>query len=70
MNKQYVVRCSSAAGHSMAGLYLGSVTSNGIVATLKQDRARHFDSTFAARDAIRRLDRSFSGTTWDICHVA
>ena len=70
MPDRYIVRCSSAASRSMAGIYLGSFTSSGIVATWKQDRARRFDSTFAAKDAIRRLDCSFSGTTWETIHVS
>lgn len=69
MPENYIVRCSLATGRSMAGIYLGSFTSNGIVATWKEERARRFSSTFAARDAIRRLARRFSGTTWEAFHV-
>ena len=70
MPDRCVVRCSSAEGRSMTGIYLGSFTSSGIVATWKEERARRFDSTSAASDAIRRLGSSFSGTTWESIHVA
>ena len=69
MNNRFIVRCSSAVGRSMAGVYLGGLTASGIIATWKPERARHFDIEQTAADVAARLSRDFSGTTWEAFHV-
>jgi hypothetical protein len=69
MSENYTIRCSSSVGRTMAGIFFGSLTTNGIVATWKQERARRFDSRHAAIEAASRLGRNFSGTTWEVIGV-
>jgi len=70
MSECYLVRCTAAAGRAMSGIYAASLTATGMVATWKQERAARYDSETAAASTARRLARKFSGTTWEICHVA
>lgn len=70
MPDRYLVRCTAAAGRAMAGIYSAGLTSNGMIATWKQERATCFDTKVAASDVATRLARRFSGTTWEACHVA
>lgn len=70
MNKCYLVRCTAAAGRAMAGIYAARLTATGMVATWKQERAARYDSETDAATAARRLAGKFSGTSWEVCHVA
>lgn len=70
MPDRYLVRCTAAAGRAMSGIYAASLTTTGMVATWKQDRAARYDSETAAANAARRLARKFSGTSWEVCNVA
>lgn len=69
MTENYVARCSSSSGRTMADIYLGSLTISSIVAIWKQDRARRFDNCRAATEPATRLGKSFSGTRWEAVHV-
>lgn len=70
MSERYLVRCSAAAGRAMAGIYAAGLTTTGMVATWKQERAARYDSEMAAASIARKLARKFAGTAWEICHVA
>lgn len=70
MSERYLVRCTAAAGRTMAGIYAARLTATGIVATWKQERAARYDSETDAASAARRLAGKSSGTTWEVCHVA
>lgn len=68
MAERYLVRCTAAAGRVMTGIYAASLTTTGMVATWKQERAARYDSLAAAAVAFR-LGKKFSGTTWEVFHV-
>lgn len=68
MTERYLVRCTAAAGRAMAGIYAASLTTTGMVATWKQERAARYDSR-AATDVAFRLGKKFSGTTWEAFHA-
>lgn len=70
MSERYLVRCTESAGRAMSGIYAASLTATGMVATWKQERAARYDSETDAASTARRLARKFSGTSWEICHVA
>lgn len=70
MSERYLVRCTAAAGRAMAGIYAARLTATGMVATWKQERAARYDSETDASSAARRLAGKFSGTAWEVCHVA
>ena len=70
MSELYLVRCTAAAGRAMAGIYAARLTATGMVATWKQERAARYDSETDATNTARRLARKFSGTSWEVCHVA
>lgn len=69
MSDTYLVRCAVAAGCAMAGIYAASLTTTGMVATWKQERAARYDSQATAAGVASRLGQKFSGTTWEIFHV-
>lgn len=68
MSESFLVRCSAAPGRAMAGVYAARVTTTGIVATWKQERAARYQSEVDAVSAARRLGSKFSGTIWEVCH--
>ena len=71
MPDRYLVRCSSAIGWAMAGIYLSRLPAiSGMVATWKRERAARFETETAAANAALHLARRFSGTTWETIHVA
>lgn len=70
MSDGYLVRCTAAEGRAMAGIYAARLTATGMIATWKQERAVRYDNKTAAIDDARRLARKFSGTSWEVCHVA
>ena len=55
MSERYLVRCSAAAGRAMAGIYAAGLTTTGMVATWKQERAARYDSEMAAASIARKL---------------
>ena len=70
MPDNYIVRCSSAIGWAMTGIYLARLPAvSGMVATWKQERAARFDTENEAANAASRLARRFSGTTWEAVHA-
>lgn len=68
MSNRYLVRCTAAAGRAMAGIYAARLTTTGMVATWKQERAARYDSEADAACTARRLAGKFTGTTWEVCH--
>lgn len=68
MTERYMVRCTAAAGRAMAGIYAARLTTTGMVATWKQERAARYDSKTAADGVAARLARKFTGTAWEVCH--
>ena len=71
MTDNYLVRCSSAIGWAMAGIYLAKLPAiSGMIATWKPERAARFETEAAAANAASRLARRFSGTAWEVSHVA
>lgn len=68
MSKGYLVHCTAALGRTMAGIYAAGLTATGMVATWKRERAARYDSEAAAATVARRLERKFSGTTWEVSH--
>ena len=64
MSDRYLVRCTDAIGRAMAGIYAAGVTSTGMVATWKQDRAARYESETAAAGVASRLAGKFAGTAW------
>lgn len=70
MSERYLVRCSAATGRAMAGIYAAGLTTTGMIATWKHERAARYDSKTAAANVARRLARKFSGTSWEIFDVA
>lgn len=68
MSEGYLVRCTAAAGRAMAGIYAARLTTTGMVATWKQERAARYDSKTDAEGVASRLARKFSGTAWEVCH--
>lgn len=71
MADRYLVRCSaSQPAQPMSGIYAARLTTTGMVATWKQERAARYDSEKDAATAARRLAGKFSGTSWEVCHVA
>ncbi|MBP5997440.1 MAG: hypothetical protein KA535_05785 [Azonexus sp.] len=70
MSECYLVRCTAAGGRAMAGIYAARLTTTGMVATWKQERAARYSSDMDAANMAHRLARKFSGTTWEICNVA
>lgn len=70
MSESYLVRCTGAASRAMSGIYAAGLTTTGMVATWKRERAARYDSKMAAARIARRLARKFAGTAWEICHVA
>ena len=69
MTDRYLVRCTAAAGWAMAGIYAAGLTTTGMVATWKQERAARYDSQAAAAGIASRLGKKFSGTTWETFHA-
>lgn len=70
MTEHYLVRCTAAAGRAMAGIYAAGLTATGMVATWQQDRAARYESKTDAAGVASRLGKKFSGTAWEVCHVA
>lgn len=70
MTERYLVRCTADGGRAMSGIYAARLTATGMVATWQQERAARYDSKKDAASAARRLVCKFSGTTWEVCHVA
>lgn len=71
MSERYLVRCATShPAQPMTGIYAARLTATGMVATWKQERAARYDSERDAASAARRLAGKFTGTTWEICHVA
>lgn len=68
MSDRYLVRCNAAAGRAMAGIYAARLTTTGMVATWKRERAIRYESEADAATVARRLERKFSGTTWEVSH--
>lgn len=68
MTDRYLVHCTTALGRTMAGIYAAGLTATGIVATWKRERAARYDSEADAATVARRLERKFSGTTWEVSH--
>lgn len=67
MTDRYLVRCAdSHPAQPMTGVYLGRITTNGIVAAWKQERAARYETALAASDVARRMGRKFTGTTWAV----
>jgi len=64
MSSHYLVRCTAAAGRTMTGIYAARLTTTGIVATWKKDRAARYDRKAAADGIAARLARRFAGTVW------
>lgn len=69
MNEHFIVRCTAAVGWAMAGIFAARLTTTGMVATWKRERAARYDSASNAEAVARRLERKFSGTTWEVSHV-
>lgn len=70
MPELYIVRCSSAIGWAMAGIYLARLPAiSGMVATWKQERAARFETEAEAARAASRLAHRFSGTAWEAVHA-
>lgn len=61
---RYLVRCTEAAGRTMAGIYAAGLTATGIVATWQPDRATRYESRAAAESIVTRLAKRFRGTQW------
>ena len=68
MSESYLVHCTAALGRTMAGIYAACLTDTGMVATWKRERAVRYDSEAEAATVARRLERKFSGTTWEVSH--
>jgi hypothetical protein len=68
MCERYLVRCTASTGRAMAGIYAARLTTTGMVATWKQERAARHDSEADAARTARRLAGKFTGTTWEVCH--
>lgn len=68
MTDRYLVHCTAAQGWTMAGIYAVGLTATGMVATWKRERAARYDSESDAATVARRLERKFSGTTWEVSH--
>lgn len=68
MSERYLVRCTAAAGRAMAGVYAARLTTTGMVATWKRERAARYKSKADAVSTAHRLAGKFTGTTWEICH--
>jgi hypothetical protein len=68
MSERHLVRCTAAAGRAMAGIYSARLTATGMVATWTRERAARYDSEADAATVARRLERKFSGTTWEVSH--
>jgi len=69
MSERYLVRCTTAAGRAMAGIYAARLTTTGMVATWTRERAARYDSETDAATVAHRLERKFSGTTWEVSHA-
>lgn len=67
MSDGYLVRCTAAAGRAMAGIYAARLTTTGMVATWKQERAARYNTKTAADGVASRLAHKFSGTVWEVC---
>ena len=69
MNSRFLVRCTAASARSaMTGIYSAGLTSNGMIATWKQERATRYETEAAAACAAARLGKKFSGT-WEVFHA-
>lgn len=66
MSERYLVRCKSAVGYALAGIYAASLTPTGMVATWQQERAARFESDAIAADVVRRLASKFTGSVWGV----
>lgn len=64
MSEAYLVRCTAAKGGNMAGIYFANMTSNGMIATWKSERARRFENSSSASYMASRLRKNFAGTVW------
>lgn len=69
MTDSYLVRCKEAPGRAMAGIYAAKLTTTGMVATWKPERAALYDTQDSAAAVATRLTHKFSGTTWEAVHV-
>ena len=70
MPDRYLVRCTTSAGRAMVGIYAARLTTIGMVATWKEERAASYDSKTEAASAARRLAGKFSGPSWEVCNAA
>jgi hypothetical protein len=66
MNERFIVRCKSAVGCALAGIYASSLTPTGMVATWKRERAARHESEATAARMARELSRKYSGSVWGI----
>lgn len=66
MTKRFIVRCESAVGYALAGIYACSLTPTGMVATWKRDRAVRHESEATAARMAHELGRKYSGSVWGI----
>jgi len=64
MSRCYLVRCTSAAGRAMSGIYAAGLTTTGMVATWERDRAARYESKNDATGVASRLAKIFAGTAW------
>lgn len=65
MAECYLVRCTAAVGRALRGVYASRLTSTGMVATWKQERAARYESLDAATGVACRLSNKFTGTVWE-----
>ncbi len=69
MSERYLVRCTAAKGWAMSGIYAAALTTTGMVATWKNERAARYDSKASAEGDATRLARKFPGTAWEVRHA-
>ncbi|MEY4592276.1 MAG: hypothetical protein RIR18_1171 [Pseudomonadota bacterium] len=67
MSERYLVRCAASdPAQPISGIYAARLTTTGMVATWKQERAARYESALDAADVARRLARKFMGTIWTV----
>lgn len=67
MSERYIVRCTAShPAQPMSGIYAARLTTTGMVATWKQERAAIHDSEAGAARTARELTRKFTGTVWGV----
>lgn len=69
MTERYQVRCTSAKGREMAGMYAISLTGKGMVATWKPELASLLPCRADAERLASRISSNFSGTVWAVVPV-